>query len=710
MRSLLRLLFRVENFTLLEAVLISLFFLQALQFLVGTLYSRIAAASVITLVGGAANLTPGLNGVVEPALVQTEIIMLGFVIGLPILGVLVGRIKWFFIIAVFITIAGRTMMVLPTLILTETAAAAIAVGGGLLYLTLLIRNRATLLPYFFILGLAFNQIYRAVGNTLDPSWSPTYFQVQGILSIFTVVITISIFIRTRRRNTNPADQGILSFWSGIALGTLIFLEVSLLALPNAIAGRTNADYTIFAPIVLIATLMPLIPVVRLQAKRFLSLFDITTRGWAWLIFIVLLVVLGLRVPLLTITLPISGFSGVQIPLGAISLIIVQFTMSLMWWWMVRPQAQSERNFTGLWIALSMLAFTLFFVFDIFTYDYAFVGDFAAPLDVLNPIVPALLRGFRGMGIAVIVLACFMATMPILQSTRRAPWVDGTRLQSLLGIIFTALMSGSVWYAVRPPLIQPVINTPEIRIATYNIHAGYNEVFHYELENIARAIEQSGADVVLLQEVEAGRLTSLGVDQSLWLARRLRMDTRFLPTNEGLQGLAILSKVPIVFDDGTLLTSIGRQTGLQRVQIQPDEQVINIYNTSLGLLLADEAQSDRENNQMQQFAEISAIINNHIRTDYNGQAGRLILGGTFNNVPDSPLIQQVQQTGFNDPFAGSNVDLTATFIRTGYRARIDYLWLLGQTLQSTGINVIRDNTASDHRLAVVGIVINRSTTP
>ena len=38
-----------------------------------------------------------------------------------------------------------------------------------------------------------------------------------------------------------------------------------------------------------------------------------------------------------------------------------------------------------------------------------------------------------------------------------------------------------------------------------------------------------------------------------------MDRRFYPTNEGLQGLAVLSNVQIVYDDGTLLTSTGNQS-------------------------------------------------------------------------------------------------------------------------------------------------------
>jgi len=702
--------FRKEQFMLIEAVLVSIFFVQALRYAMGALYSRIAGASVVTLVGGTESLLPGLNGVVEPSLVQTEIMLLGFVIGLPLLSILVGRLRWFFVVAVLITVVGRTLMIAPRLILTETAAAEIALAGGLLYLGLLIRNRATFLPHFFIIGLGIDQIIRAAGNTLDPSWTTDYFNIQLVLAGITLVISSGLLWHERKlpRNTEAAqpNHGILPFWSGIALGGMLFLQLTLLALPNAIAGRTGADYTIFTPAVLFATLLPLVPAVRNRAQKFLSLFDAQARGWAWLIFVVLLLVLGLRLSIIPIEL---NNTTLQIPLGGIALVIVQFIISMSWWWFARPQAQRERNLSGLWLSVSLIVFSILLLFDFFTYEYAFVRDFAPPFDALNPVVPPLLRGFRGMGIAVILFAVFLATLPIIQTTQRIPWSGGRFIHTIFALIFATGMAITARIIVQPPLIQPTLNVSEIRVGTYNIHGGFNEVFHYDLEAIARSIEQSGANVILLQEVEAGRFTSFGVDQPLWLARRLGMDTRFFPTNEGLQGLAVLSDIPIIFDDGVLLTSIDRQTGLQRVQIRPDEQVINIYNTWLGLLLVGEDQAAQERNQNQQLTEIIATIDTHIRRDYGGQPGRTLLGGTFNNVPDSPLIRRLSEVGFNDPFAGSNIDLTATFVRTGYQARVDYIWLLGQAMLSTGNGVI-NSTASDHRLAFVGLTIQRGNQP
>jgi len=384
-------------------------------------------------------------------------------------------------------------------------------------------------------------------------------------------------------------------------------------------------------------------------------------------------------------------------------------VSMMWWWLVRPRAENEHSLTGLWLPVGMAMFGLLVVGDTFTYEYGYVRNFAEPLTFLNRFIPPLLRGFRGMGLGVLLLAVFLAALPMIQTRRRVPWTSGTPLQSLLALAVVVVASIGASQAARPPLITGVRDVESIRVGTYNIHAGYDEFFNFNLEGIARTILESGANVVLLQEVEAGRMTSFGVDEALWLARRLGMDRRFYPTNEGLQGLAVLSNVEIVADDGALLTSVGNQTGVQRVEIRPDAGVITIYNTWLGLLL--EAPGERtidlqEQDQQRQLNEIFALIASQ---HPDGQLGRMIVGGTFNNIPDSPLLDQMRQAGFANPFAGLPVELSATLRRTGQpRVQLDYIWTR-PPLFNLGAGVM-PGTASDHLMAVVEVRITSQPQP
>ncbi len=683
---------RPQQLYIVEATLIGIFFVQALRYLIGAFYGRAAGASVVSALDPA-SLPANVPGVVDPSAVSSEMTFLVYMIALPLLSVPLGRIRWLMVAGAALTAAGRALMI-ADIPITSATASALTFGGGLLYITMLIRNRAHILPYMLILSSGIDQLFRAAGNTLDPSWSPAYINIQFMLSVAAIALSlITVTVQERQvRSEDSAgslENGLLPFWGGVGFGGLLFLEVSLLALPNAIAGRASVDYTVYVPVVLAATLLPLVPWVRSQAHDFVAPFDSSVRGWTWMLLAALLLVIGVRL------------QGI---IAGAALVLAQFAVSMTWWWLVRPRVERERTFTGLWLPVGSFMFALLMVGDLFTYEYAFVRDFTDPLTFLNRFIPPLLRGFRGMGLGVLLLAMFLAGLPMIQTRRRIPWktTRGSFESVLLFLLVIAASIGAALLA-RPPLVPGVRNQENIRVGTYNIHAGYNEFFDYDLEAIARTIQASGANVVLLQEVEKGRMTSFGVDQALWLARRLGMDTRFYPTNEGLQGLAILSNVEIVFDEGYLLTSRGQQTGLQHVQIRPDAGVITLYNTWLGLLLdvsGEQTIIEQEQEQDDQLGEILDLIAAQ-HPDRNW--GRMIIGGTFNNIPDSPLIDQMRAAGFNDPFAGHPIELSATLQRTGQpRARIDYLWTRPPLL-NLGVGVM-DSSSSDHRMATVEIRI------
>lgn len=683
---------RLRVLHLVEAGTVGLLWIQGLRFLIGSLYSHIGSASV-TAALDPSSIDPNAVGVVHPAVASNEISFLVYMIALPLLVLLLGRVRWLTLGAVVLAAAGRALMVSGGESINPTMAASLVLGGGLVYIGMLIRQRAQLVPHFFILGLGVDQLFRAWGNTLDPTWSPTYANVQIPLSIaLMIVCLIGVVLESddRRSRTDEsgisADQGLLTIAGAVGLGGLLFLEISLLSLPNAIAGRAGVDYTSFFPAVIAATLLPLVPWVRKQARGFVALFDSGARGWLWMLIVALLMVVGTR------------FQGI---VAGAALVIAQFAATMMWWWFVRPQAEKERNPTGFWLIMTVAIFGLLIVFDNFTYDYAFVREFGPELRFLNDIVPPILRGFRGMGLAVMLLAVFLAGIPMVQTRRRIPWMGGHALETGISLLFVAGIGIGAALVARPPLILGAANVDSIRIGTYEVNGGFSEFFNYDLEALAQTIDLSGAEVVLLQGVEAGRVTSFGVDQPLWLARRLGMDVRFFPTNEGLQGLAVLSEVEIVFDDGRLLPSTTFQTGLQRVQVRPDAGVITLYNTWLAYAVEGapgEPLDDSE--QVSQLNEVIRIIAQH---HPDGVLGRTVVAGTFNNIPDSRVVERIRANGFVDPFAGYPIELAATLRRTGLRARFDYIWVRNLTPVEAGV---MDGDASDHRMAVAQLLVTR----
>src|SRR5262249_51246920 len=152
---------------------------------------------------------------VSAGVVQNEVSFLVYMLALPLLTLIFGRVRWLMVAAVALVAAGRGVIIAGTTV-TPPTAAAMTVGGGLLYLALILRQRAQVIPYFFILGFAIDQIFRSVGNTLDPSWSPAYLNIQTILTIIAVAISIiSVFVQRRQERAQETavsvERGLLPF-------------------------------------------------------------------------------------------------------------------------------------------------------------------------------------------------------------------------------------------------------------------------------------------------------------------------------------------------------------------------------------------------------------------------------------------------------------------------------------------------------------------
>lgn len=671
-----------------EAALLGLFFVQSLRYLIGMLYTRTAGASLVTALA-AIGITPAVGSAPDPAQVNAEIAFTIAMLALPLLALVLIRFRALILVPVALMAVGRALLNSPAG-LSSTQAAALVVGAGLMYVAFLARRRANLVPHFFVLGLAGDQLLRAAGNTLDPSWSAGYAGVQLALSLGVALIALIAFLWDRRTPPEPLPNphaGLIPFWGGLGIGGLLFIQLALLSLPNAVAARAGYDYTLLVPLLLAATLLPVVPAVRGAMRSFIGNFDGGVRGWLWMLMAILLVVLGTR---------LNGL------LAAITLLLAQFIITLMWWWVVKPLAERERSFSGLWLVLAAGIFALLATGDLFTYEAPYVRDLSGNLAFLNSIIPPLLRGFNGMGLAILVLSVFLAALPMTQTRRRIPWAGGPRALTLGALALAVVAALGGWVLARPPVIQAAAGETTLRVGTYNIHGGSDEFFVPSLNAIGETILRSGSNVVLMQEVEAGRLTSFGVDQSLWLARRVGMDRRFYPTVEGLRGLAVLSNVPIAYHDGTPLPGMGEATGLQRVQLTPgDNTVITVYNTWLAYLQEPDGDLTLAAQESEQQAQLDALFGIIASQHPNGVLGRTILGGTFNNVPDSDLLAQVRAAGFTDSFAGLPIELSATLVRQGLApARIDFVLLRGLS-PAEGVLVL-NSAASDHRLAVTGV--------
>jgi endonuclease/exonuclease/phosphatase family metal-dependent hydrolase len=679
-----------------EAGLVALFFIQAIRFLYSTLYAHLGSLDQWTKTLDRTSLS-GVPGIITPGDVRIELLAVGLFALLPILALLISRWRFATLVAVLAAV-GRVYLTESGPSVIGVIGAALAAGSAGLYLAVLTRRRPLVFPAALVLGIAADQLLRLAGASVDLTWSSGWLLVPvGLALLLFVLVLVNLVIDvaeirqiTQARRAANADINApstlpqlpapttISAWGALAFGGLLYLELTLLGLANTAGRRAGVEPSVIAPWLAAVTLLPLVPAVREGLRRFLGMFDGQWRGWVYTLVLGLLLVIGFR------------FSG---PIAAIGLIAAQLFIGLGWWWVAQP-VDKRAWFSGIGLVIGLIVFLVLTGAEYFTYDYAFV--YSAP----EPIGSAI-RSLRGLGLVVVLVAGLLVTLPAIVARRRLSWQGGRGRDSAF-MVALCVLSGLLAFTLTPPLVvTPSANPQHLRLATLNLHGGYSLYFNSDLPQLATQISTSGADILLLQEVETGRLVSNSVDQVDWLAHALHMQAIYFPTNESAQGLAILTRLPVIDQHGTLLTSVGKQTGVLYARLMAaDGQPIDVYDTELGFLLKDVSQStaDQEQDQRTQLGQVFGLVN---QTD-PGLTLRTMLGGTFNNVPTSDLYQIVSQS-FADPFAGQAVEKTITWrLVNQIVSRVDYLWLHGITSLGAGIIPV---SASTHDLAVVEISLS-----
>ncbi len=696
--------------------MVGLFLVQGVRYLYATLYARASSADLVDRVPDR-SLLDGVPGVVESATVQSEIGVVVALLALPLAALIIGRWRLSLPLAVVLAALGRSAALQsPDLALP---ASGLVVGGALLYLALTMIRRPAVYPAVVLLGVTGDQVIRVLGDTWDRTWESDYrveftasFDLKmevlvALASVALILLSLVVYFLERREaqaerreeGYSPPLRGQLTAWGGLALGGILFLEFTVLGLPNAVARWSGADYAGVVPWLLAATALPLVPEVRDLARRFAGIFDTAWRGWLWALLLCLLLVVGRRT---------DGM------LAALALVFAQFMVGLALWWLVET-GLPRRNLTGPTLLVGVIVFAGLAVGDYFTYDYAYVRDLSDPYQNVGEV----LRSFRDMGLALALIGALLLSIPMILARRRIPWRGGPTLATLGNLLLVLAVSFAGASVAVDNVVRRPLNADCMRVATFNIHGGYSQFFDPNLEEVARLVELNGTDIVMLQEVDTGRLASFGVDQVLWLARRLDMEARFFPQNEALQGLAVLSRVPIVGMQGLELPGEGNQAAVMHVWVDPERLTadplaaevgdLHLYNAWLsfrvaerdGQLVPEEKQD--QNRQLRRMLDWIATRHGPAWTD------RIVLGGTYNFGPDSPLyrvlrMDNLENPAIKDPFAGIRAEDTMTvFLVDGTAARYDYLWTFNVPLTGAMVDQSPEAAnASDHRSAIVAI--------
>ncbi|MBA4538383.1 endonuclease/exonuclease/phosphatase family protein [Bacillus aquiflavi] len=247
--------------------------------------------------------------------------------------------------------------------------------------------------------------------------------------------------------------------------------------------------------------------------------------------------------------------------------------------------------------------------------------------------------------------------------------------------------------------------------TYNIHAGSGSDGTYDLERIAKVIEQSGADVIGLQEVDVHWGTRSDFENGIAkLSERLDMFAFFAPIYDldpyqedeprRQFGVAVLSKYPIIYAKNQQMTRLSTQDtnpspqltpGFAEVKINAKGAIFPFYVTHL----------DYRSNPYVRELQVQDMLN-----IFSQLPGEKILVGDMNASPDAPELLPLF-THFNDVWIlAGNGSPGFTFSALNPNKRIDYIFT------TAGIKIenaqVLSTLASDHLPVIADVTLRRGT--
>jgi endonuclease/exonuclease/phosphatase family metal-dependent hydrolase len=612
-----------------EATSIVLFFLQALRVifsvLFGIIYDQVFAGS-------------------PDAWLPISVVLVLIALALPAVAPRSPTHTWLAVLAGVAAVA-RVALTFNDATLRYWGALVVLGSAGLYLAGLLTARRSLALPSL-LMGLALDQILRAVGQTFDLSLQPVWLPAQILWAAIIIGIALAL---AWMGAVGDRQANLIGLRAALGLGGLLFLETSLLSLPNGISRWTGAPYIVIAPLLFVLTLLPAVPRVRFALGTRLALRPILRLG----------VPAGLAAALMV------GYFGRGL-VGALGLVLAVI-LALGCMVIVLDGRSPRQRSVGQMLALAFGLVLVLNFLNAFTFTYPYA-------------VPQL----RGMGWAVYLAAC-VAVMIGASSQRPVAlaWQEFSARPTRIvlgGLVGLVLIILAVW----PRSVESLPDDGRLRLATYNIHYGYDAEWHFNLDEMAEAIEGAGVDAIALQEVDTGRMTSYCVDDALYLARRLRMNVAYLPTIEHLTGIAVLYKGPQAPASMAFLTSLQEQTGIVGVDLDVGGQPLHAFGVWMGLSNED---------TLRQITEALVFIGDRTPASF---------GGDFNSVDDDPVPQAVMQAGFEDPFGLLGQTPPPTDPAIEPNQRIDYVWLRGLSPTHAWV---ADSLGSDHRLVVTEVQIS-----
>ncbi|WP_052849750.1 endonuclease/exonuclease/phosphatase family protein [Streptomyces avicenniae] len=280
-------------------------------------------------------------------------------------------------------------------------------------------------------------------------------------------------------------------------------------------------------------------------------------------------------------------------------------------------------------------------------------------------------GAPHIALALLAVACLGAAAVVL--ARSEPTAPAALPGAFRSVVLAAL------FLALPPLAGALRAAPEplptdtaggmYRLMTWNVHHAVDRDGRLDPEAVLDVVRDSGAHVVVLQEVPRGLATAGGLDLRTWLERRLDLSTVWAPAADRTTGNLLLTGLPVL--DAVTGELPGGDRSAATVDLRlTDGETARVVTAHTGPDLP------------QHEALLRAV-------DGDPHA---VLAGDLNAEPGSPGIDAYLAAGLHSAQDGAE-DLADRDTAVSPPRRVD--WILGGQDVTFGDVRLTDTDASDH---------------
>lgn len=637
--------------------LVTLFFLQGSRELIGTIYNfNLSTMSInISIVAVIAFLSPVLYPIFLKRLNQKHLMLIsGILMATSRIIMSSGPDDGLYLAMSFVLVSSALVFIVSMSYLVP--------GGD-----------SQGISQFVILGVivavCLDMAFRAAGGSFDISiYGFTDVRATSLIIAAPLVViffygTIRFYINLKEAQTLGVEKGPSTPFFGINMGILFFMYMAFSGYPNCCAGWVSTA-PMLSYLITSVSLFVFIMLLYIPAGRSLMLSE-----FGLLLFEAVLAVTFIML----IIDPTGIISAVLLPASILPLAVLFFNNLN-----VFLASDGHKNRVPGNLFLAGFVFVMLVILSVLTLTWAHVPGTAALKDKMD--ILTLFAALATIFFTHVFYRIGVHSRPGLASSGLV------KIHPLFVILCVlALICICGFPAANSDGVRTITQggTDSITVMTYNIHQGYGMDGLLDPWEILNTIREVNPDILVLQESDTNRLSSMNVDILNWLACKLEMYVYSGPsTGEQIYGLALLSRYPIEDSALFFLESQEDQRVWFRCQLNTGSETVAIYGIHMGLSPED---------RTSQSAEVVEMLANETMP--------FIMMGDFNTWPNETIYSNLT-TVMNDAWVLAGHD---PFDSSGYTfdsvepyERIDYIFVSGELI--SGVNscdVLMGQEGSDH---------------